>query len=248
MSAAVWEHVSQLVSLTQLVPFCWRSDITPPQWARLANFKQLHIIHIESHPDDDHDYSLAPLRTHFLEPLLQCVQLEQVSFAGSTLALSAAQLDGIARLPQLDTLHLQLVEVESIAPIVHAARLDCLYLLFCRGPPAVVDFRSSLPPLPALTELRLEDRCRITAAQAAPLNAEMLARMPALSLANLAQNLLAPAAAPPAASLDQSAAEPVVLIPEGIDDDDDEEEWEGADGDDDEAIDVQPVFGPEWQP
>ena len=65
-----------------------------------------------------------------------------------------------------------------------------MYLVLCRGPSAVVDFRSSLPPLPALLELRLDDRDRITAAQAAPLNAALFVRMPKLTLAKFEQNLL----------------------------------------------------------
>jgi hypothetical protein len=81
--------------------------------------------------------------------------------------------------------------VESIAPLVQAAGLKRLYLLYCSGPPAVVDFRSSLPPLPALTRLQLWDCDRITEVQSAPLNAALFARMPKLTPAKFEENLLA---------------------------------------------------------
>lgn len=71
-----------------------------------------------------------------------------------------------------------------------AAKLRCVQLSFCRGPPDVVDFRSSLPPLPALTQLWIDDRCRLTADQAAPLNVALFARMPKLTFAEFHQNLL----------------------------------------------------------
>ena len=125
-----------------------------------------------------------------LQPLLQCAQLETIGIVGSTLSLSVAQLDGIARLPLLRFLFLHSVEVESSEPFVRATKLRHLCLSFCRGPPAVVDFRSSLPPLPALARLRLVDRCRITEDQAAPLSAALLARMPQLTPASFEQNLL----------------------------------------------------------
>jgi hypothetical protein len=189
MTAAVWEHVSRLTELTELWPKRWRSGITPRQWSRLADFTQLACVSILSHPDDD--YSPTPLRTeHFLPPLLQCALLETVQLLGWALRLSALQLDGIAQLPLLHSLGLHSVEVESVDPLARATKLRRLCLSFCRGPPAVVDFRSSLPPLPALIELILEDRCRVTAAQAAPLNAALLARMPQLTPAKFEQNLL----------------------------------------------------------
>ena len=105
MSAAVWEHVSRLTELTELWPQWWRSDITPQLWARLADLTRLKRIYTASHPDDD--FSTAPLRTeHFLPHLLRCKQLETVRLLGPALALSlsAAQLDGIARLPLLRVL------------------------------------------------------------------------------------------------------------------------------------------------
>jgi hypothetical protein len=189
MSAAVWEHVSRLTELIQLLPLCWRSDITPQLWTRLADFKQLQLITIDSDLFDD--FSQEPLLTeHFLPPLLSCRQLKAVSLDGLNMSLSAAQLDGVARLPLLEALVLRSVEVESIAPLARATKLERLRLDLCRGPPGVVDFRSSLPPLPALTELRLVDRCRMTAAQAAPLNAALFARMPKLTPTKFEQNLL----------------------------------------------------------
>jgi hypothetical protein len=45
MSAAVWAHVSRLTELTQRWPSCWRSDITPRQWARLADLTRLKRIY-----------------------------------------------------------------------------------------------------------------------------------------------------------------------------------------------------------
>jgi len=188
MSAAVWEHLSQLHSLTKLEPLCWCSDITLQQWSRLADFTQLQCICLVAHSgDDDSD---APLRTeHFLPPLLQCTQLTSVALVGASLSLSAAQLGGIARLPQLKVLMLIDVEMESAAPLASAVRLMVMFLLECRGPPGVVDFRRSLPPMPSLAFLRLDDRCHITAAQAVPLNAALFARMPQLTPSYFTQNL-----------------------------------------------------------
>jgi len=102
------------------------------------------------------------------------------------------QLDGLARLPLLDDLALSEVEIESVAPLIHASRLATLHLLLCRGPPAVVDFRRSLPPLPSLTALELHDRSRLTDEQAAPLNVALLARMPRLTPERFTQFLLDP--------------------------------------------------------
>jgi len=128
---------------------------------------------------------------HFLPPLLQCTQLRGLALGAPTLSLSAAQPDGLTRLPLLEALSLIRVEVESVAPLTHATKLLALYLLRCRGPPAVVDFRRSLPRLPSLTFLELDDRSRLTAEQAAPLNAALLARMPQLTPPRFHQNLLA---------------------------------------------------------
>ena len=96
MSASVWEHVSQLHSLTELEPFWWRSDLTPQQWTRLADFKQLQLFSIRTHPaDDDSD---VPLRTeHFLPWLLRCLQLTFVVLIGSTLSLSTHRAPAAAR-------------------------------------------------------------------------------------------------------------------------------------------------------
>ena len=189
MSAAVWEHVSRLTELRELEPDFWRHDMTPQLWARLAHFRQLQLIRIKSYPDDD--YSSTPLRTeHFLPHLLRCTQLHTVKLSGPALSLSVDQLDGVARLPLLRFLLLNSVEVESIAPLVCATQLERLWLYLCRGLPVVVDFRSSLPPLPALIELVLEDRCRITEVQSAPLNAALFTRMPKLTPAKFEQNLL----------------------------------------------------------
>ena len=189
MSAAVWEHVSRLTELRELEPDCWRSDITPLLWARLADFKQLKTVAIVSQFFDD--CSPEPLRTeHFLPHLLSCSQLNTVILVGSTLSLSAFRLDGIARLPLLRQLGLHLVEIESAAPLAYATKLERLRLSFCSGPPGVVDFRRSLPPLLALTELNLKDCSRMTAAQAAPLNDDLFASMPKLISAQFKQNLL----------------------------------------------------------
>ena len=188
MSSAVWEHVSQLTSLTALQPDCWRSDLTPQQWTRLADFTQLKTIRLATHPDDDE--SDAPLRTeHFLPSLLQCSQLSTVILFGPILSLSAVQLESIARLPLLDDLTLSLVKIESAAPLTRAAKLATLTLFFCDGPAAVIDFRRSLPPLPSLTALEIHDDCRLTAEQVAPLNAALHARMPRLTPSRLSQNL-----------------------------------------------------------
>jgi len=86
-------------------------------------------------------------------------------------------------------LALNFVEIESVAPLIHATKITKLHLRFCRGSPGVVDFRRSLPPLPALTALEISDRCRITAEQAAPLNAALFVRMPKLTSERFIQNL-----------------------------------------------------------
>jgi hypothetical protein len=191
MSADVWRHVSQLTSLTELEPPYWSNDMTPRLWARLAHFTRLEKIFIG--PPVIFDSSKAPLRTeHFLPHLLQCTQLRTVRIVGKscTWTLSAAQLDGIARLPLLHTLCLQSVELESVEPLARATKLRSLWLSLCSGPPSDADFRRSLPPLPALTELSIAGGRRTTAAQAAPLKAALFARMPKLTRAMFKQQLL----------------------------------------------------------
>lgn len=52
-------------------------------------------------------------------------------------------------------------------------------------------FRRTLPSLPALRQLMLHDRVRLSAAAAAPLNAALLQRLPLLRMKHFHQNLLA---------------------------------------------------------
>jgi len=155
----------------------------------LADFQQLQSIRLVVHPDDDE--SDAPLRTeHFLPWLLRCAQLTSVVLAGAALSLSTAQLESIAAsLPQLATLVMSSLHIESSQPLDAATKLATLHLLLCRGPPDVADFRRSLPPLPSLTALEIHDDCRLTAEQVAPLNAALHARMPRLTPSRLSQNL-----------------------------------------------------------
>ena len=211
----MWEHVSQLTALQQLAPCSWRSDISQQQWARLTHFKSLTQIKIWPHEQDGD----APLLSeHFLPPLLKCSSLQRLEL-GPGLRLNRQQLQGIAhRLPPLNQLELTGVWLEDISPLSAISCLTELGLRFCDGPRSADDpplqFRTLLPPMRRLRSLALHDRCRITSEHAVPLNAEMLARMPALAMADLAQNPLPPAAVLSAASLGQSLPSiPLISLP-----------------------------------
>ena len=125
--------------------------------------------------------------------------------------------------------------------------LSMLFLRFCRGAPAVVDFRRSLPPIPSLTALILFDRCRITAQQASPLNGAILARMPQLTAERFLQNLLAPIPMIDAVALEQFAAEAAPMGDDGMDDDELDHELDDEWDNEEEEAEGQPFFGPAWE-
>jgi hypothetical protein len=103
-----------------------------------------------------------------------------------------------------------------------------------------VQFRSLLPPI-QLDHFTLCDRCRITEEQAAPLNAALLARMPALG--SFDQNLLPPAPAPDSVALAQFTAQAAAMNEVVWDKMEDDEEGEGGA----EAVAGPPLFGPQWE-
>ena len=222
MSAAVWAHVSQLVGLTSLAPLCWRADMSASPspspgfgqdqaqagaggcggaagggWEALGRFSSLHTLDVRPHPTEFDSCARPLASSDFFLHMLRCRSLTFLAL-GPELALTAGQIAAMGpALPQLESLHLRGV---SLAPGSAraleslAASLRSLSLEYCSGPKEArsIQLRAELPPLPNLARLVLFDRCRLTAAEAEPLNAQLLARMPKLTKAQLVQNLLAP--------------------------------------------------------
>jgi len=203
ISSQVWTHLSQMHSLTTLAPHSWRSDLTAAQWASLSKFRHLRSFSLLTHPLDEHGAN--PITADmFLPHLLQCTQLKTLHL--QSVKLSRAQLtDIVTRLPNLAHLSMRSMELESVAPLTHASKLQILSLHFCTQPPPtevdpatssassslrVLSFRESLPGLPHLTALMLHDRVRITPDAAAPLNAVLLEKCPKLKPTAFHQNLL----------------------------------------------------------
>jgi hypothetical protein len=153
ISGALWRHLSSMRSLTTLTPPAWYNDLTAADWARLAGFKRLRAFALATMPEDVYaPNSAGQIRAEqFLPHLLHCTQLQSIHL--SCIDLTEAQLRGICtRLPGLKHLSLRTLNLESVAPLALAPKLQQLSLHFCTQRPAPPPVTNSTPMVEDVTD------------------------------------------------------------------------------------------------
>lgn len=208
ISSGIWAQLLRMPSLIKLDPPFWRRDVDgEDDFGRLAYFESLtHFAFERGHEPDDDDEEAPEWDEEGEEPLgkvglpallpalLRCARLELLRIRGGNGdSLTAEQLGQlVAAFPRVRVLQLEDLPLESVAPLADARALQRLWLSYCPDLHGQsVQYRSILPSLPALTELQLYDRDRLTAEQVAPLNKALLRRMPMLRKSGLHERLKA---------------------------------------------------------
>lgn len=180
MNATTWEAISQIPTLTELMPYAWDSELSDDHWRRLLTFPSLRRLRLS--PDF---VSAVPLKLrNVLDALLRCSTLEHLSLLH--MRLDEEQLISLMlRLPRLVSLDLDSMEVASPAPLALSPRLTHLRLRKCTSfHLAPHEFRVSLPVLPTLQFLTLIQDTRHSKDVTARLDREVVERQPSLSWAH----------------------------------------------------------------
>lgn len=178
LGSAVWPFVCQLTALKSLWPICITNPVRD-QWRALESLPAMTCLCLW--PDTD---NLEMLQVaDFLPHVLKCPQLEQLSL-GRGMSISAAQLEAICTtLPNLWSLVLHEMLIESLAPLALGPLLRDVEVSRCTGllgEPLLAC--SKLPAMPVLRDLVLEEPYahRLSVAELEPQLAAIRARCPKL--------------------------------------------------------------------
>ena len=178
MGPLVWPYVCRLTALKSLWPL-WITNPLSDQWRALESMSAMICLSLWPHPGNREMMQVAD----FLPHVLKCTQLEQLSL-GRGMSISAAQLTSICTsLPNLWSIVLYQMFVESVTPLELAPVLRDVEVSRCRGlrgEPLLAC--TKLPAMPLLTDLILEEPYahRVPAAEVEPLLAAIRARCPKL--------------------------------------------------------------------
>ena len=188
---ATWTWISRLTGL-EMINWRWEADITPEDWMMLVPFKQLRFLHIRA---PGHGLHGPILTEHFLPAFCLLTSIETLQL-GAYFRISSEQIAQlVTSLPRMHSLDLETNYLEDLSALARAPALTSLCVYKCNDwHDHAFPVRTALPAMPLLQSLTIVEptAARMSAEEVATLNAELLERMPMLTLDKIEQTLLTP--------------------------------------------------------